>query len=41
MSARQKSQILAKAAKLRSIPDVAKRAQEIGLLASSRDDDVT
>jgi len=41
MSARQKGQILAKAAKLRAIPDVAKRAQEIGLLASSRDDGVT
>ncbi|APG87293.1 Flp pilus assembly protein TadD, contains TPR repeat (plasmid) [Sinorhizobium americanum CCGM7] len=41
MSARQKSQILAKAAKLRSIPDVARRAQEIGLLAASRNDGVT
>ena len=41
MSSKQKNQILAKAAKLRSIPDVARRAQQIGLLASSRDDDVT
>ncbi|WP_018238602.1 tetratricopeptide repeat protein [Ensifer sp. BR816] len=41
MSATQKSQILAKAAKLRSIPDVARRAQEIGLLAASRNDGVT
>ncbi|QFI65873.1 hypothetical protein EKH55_0999 [Sinorhizobium alkalisoli] len=38
MSAKQKNQILAKAAKLRSISDPAKRAQEIGLLASSKDD---
>jgi Flp pilus assembly protein TadD len=34
MSANQKSQILAKAARLRSIQDPAKRAQAIGLLAS-------
>jgi Flp pilus assembly protein TadD len=41
MSAKQKSQILAKAAKLRSISDPAKRAQEIGLLASAKEDRVT
>ncbi|UTV41871.1 tetratricopeptide repeat protein (plasmid) [Ensifer adhaerens] len=41
MSTKQKGQILAKAAKLRSITDVARRAQEIGLLASSKDDDVS
>lgn len=35
MPANQKSQILAKAAKLRSIQDPAKRAQAIGLLASA------
>ncbi|RVG33590.1 tetratricopeptide repeat protein [Sinorhizobium meliloti] len=38
MSARQKNQILAKAAKLRSISDPARRAQEVGLLTSAKDD---
>ncbi len=37
MSAKQKNQILAKAAKLRSIPDAGRRAQEIGLLSSTGD----
>ncbi|MCG5486264.1 MAG: tetratricopeptide repeat protein [Sinorhizobium meliloti] len=37
MSARQKNQILAKAAKLRSISDPARRAQEVGLLTSAKD----
>ena len=37
MSAKQKNQILAKAAKLRSIPDAGRRAQEIGLLSSAGD----
>lgn len=37
MSAKQKNQILAKAAKLRSIPDAAGRAREIGLLSSAGD----
>lgn len=38
MSARQKNQILAKAAKLRSISDPARRAQEVGLLTTAKDD---
>ena len=37
MSARQKNQILAKAAKLPSISDPARRAQEVGLLTSAKD----
>lgn len=37
MPARQKNQILAKAAKLRSISDPARRAQEVGLLTSAKD----
>ncbi|WP_085939139.1 tetratricopeptide repeat protein [Sinorhizobium sojae] len=41
MSAKEKSQVLAKASKLRSISDPAKRAQEIGLLSSLKDDRVT
>ncbi|UWU17078.1 tetratricopeptide repeat protein (plasmid) [Rhizobium sullae] len=41
MTEKQKSAILAKAAKLRSISDTARRAQEIGLLASSKDGGIT